>query len=123
MRTFELGEVIAERKLTFVSTSGSQQVVVRLGRPVQDLPDRAWICPYQVSGLGSDRVMAIFGAGSMQALVLAVHTIPAELSTFARGLGGQFLHNGEVEDGFLSSCRLLVELALNSSDDANKPQS
>ncbi|HKR60429.1 MAG TPA: hypothetical protein VJS64_11905 [Pyrinomonadaceae bacterium] len=120
MRTFELGELIAERQLTFVTTDGvSKEVVIRLGRPVQDVPDRAWVCPYQVSGLGRDRVTGIFGVDSMQALLLAIHTIPAELSAFIKDSGGRFLHNSQIEDGFTSSCRFVLELtsAANGFDD------
>lgn len=109
MRTFELGDLIAERRLTFEATSGeTTDVVVRLGRPVQD--DRAWVCPYQVVGMGRERVVGIFGADSMQALLLAIHTIPSELIALMRDPGGRFLRNGEPDDGFLSSCRFVVEL-------------
>jgi hypothetical protein len=112
MRAFELGDVIAERVLTFESATGaSTEVVVRLGRPVRDGSEPAWLCPYQVSGLGRDRVMAIFGVDSAQALLLALHTIPAELIALERIWVGRFLHNGHVEDGFTNACRFVVELA------------
>ena len=120
MRTFELGDLVAERQLMFEAGSGeTKEVVVRVGRPIPDAPNRAWVCPYQVSGLGRDRVVGIFGADSMQALLLALHTIPAELSSFVRKLGGRFLHNGEPEVGFVRSCQFVVDLISSSPSDTD----
>jgi hypothetical protein len=123
-RTFELGELIAERRLTFEAASGStKEVVIRVGRPVQDLPGHAWICPYQLEGLGRGTVLGIFGVDSMQALLLAIHTIPAELNAFAREPGGRFLRNGAPEEGFVNPCRFVLELIADSASDRdnNKP--
>jgi hypothetical protein len=97
MRTFELGDVIAERGLTFEPADGAaRDVRVRLGRPVRDDDPlgRAWVCPFQISGLDHDRVMGIFGADAMQALLLAIHTIPIELASRVREKGGRLLHHG-----------------------------
>ena len=60
--------------------------------------------------------MGIFGADSMQALLLAIHTIPAELNSFVKDPGGRFLHNGHIEDGFISSCRFVVDLTSTAND-------
>ena len=113
MRTFELGEVIAERAITFKANAGwSRDVVVRLGRPMADGShgNRNWMCPYQVAGLGRDRVMAIYGVDAMQALLLAIHTIPAELAAYMRDPGGVFLYFDAVETGFLLPCRNTLDL-------------
>ena len=112
MRTFELGEVIADRRLTFQADAGwSRDVDVRIGRPIPDPleADRAWMCPYQIVGLGRDRVVGIFGVDSVQALLLAVHTIPAELAAFMRDPGGRFLHLDHLDAGFLAGCRIALE--------------
>jgi hypothetical protein len=112
MRTFDLGEVIAERRLTFQAQAGwSREIDVRIGRPIPDPsePERVWVCPYQVFGLGRDRVMGIFGVDAMQALLLAVHAIPAELAAFMREPGGRFLHDDHLDTSFLSACRSAME--------------
>jgi len=61
MRTFELGDLIAEQRLTFEADADwSREVWIRLGRPVADPSDdgRSWLCPYQIAGFDHDRVMA-----------------------------------------------------------------
>ena len=113
MRTFNLGEVIAERCLTFRADAGwSREVWVRLGRPVADPSEEngAWLCPYQIAGLSRDRVMAIFGIDAMQALVLAIHTIPAELAALMKDHGGRFLYQDRLETSFLRACRSSVDV-------------
>lgn len=113
MRTFELDEVIAEQCLTFEADAGSsREVRILLGRPVADATDagRSWFCPYQILGMDRDRVTAIFGANAMQALVLAIHTIPAELAAFIRSRGGRFRHPDGLDVDLLRACRACVEL-------------
>lgn len=64
-REFELGEVIAERRLVFEATPGwTRDVRIKIGRPVLDAsaPRVAWVCPFQIEGLGSDHVMGIFAS-------------------------------------------------------------
>jgi uncharacterized protein DUF6968 len=113
-REFELGDLIAERQLTFESAAGeSHQVVVRIGRPVVDhsAPHKDWFCPFQIQGLGSESVKAIFGVDAMQALLLAIHTIPAELAVYVRDAGGRFVYPGETDGSFISPCRSALEHA------------
>jgi hypothetical protein len=111
-RTFDLGDVIAERRLTFEADAGwSRDVWVRLGRPIADASDEngSWLCPYQIAGLGRDRVRAMFGVDAMQALVLAIHAIPAELAALMRDPGGRFLYLDSLETSFLRACRTSVD--------------
>ncbi|MGH9383732.1 MAG: DUF6968 family protein [Vicinamibacterales bacterium] len=118
MRTFELGEVIAERRLTFQANAGwARETHVRIGRPAPDPSDRdrTWVCPYQVAGLGHDRVMGIFGADAMQALLLAVHTIPVELDALSRDLAGRFLHHNHPDTGFVDACRSVLRWTSQAS--------
>ncbi len=115
MRTFELGEVIAERRLEFRANAGwSRDVWVRFGKPqVEASSERGrWFCPYQIAGLNSDRVVAIFGIDSMQAVVLAMHTIPAELAALMRELDGRFFHLDHVERTFQDTCKAVVDTML-----------
>jgi hypothetical protein len=112
MRDFELGDLIAEQHLAFEADTGwSRDVWIRLGRPVADPSSsgRSWFCPYQIVGLDHDRVRAIFGVDAMQALVLAIHTIPAELAALTNIPGGRFSYLGHPELGFLRACRACVE--------------
>jgi hypothetical protein len=77
-RKFELGEVIAERRMTYLANDGNHhEVLVRVGKPLLDpgAEQEHWLCHYQISGLGNNVVKAIFGVDSMQALLLGIHTI------------------------------------------------
>jgi len=110
-RTFKLGDVIAESYLTYAPSQGAPQAVtVRIGRPVPDVsaPHETWLCPYQVEGIGDGRTLAMFGVDAMQALILTIHTIPAELGWFIRHSGGQFLKFGEPDSSFIDACRSAI---------------
>src|SRR5262249_42033787 len=97
-RELELGDVIAERRLTFQPREGAaQDVIVRIGRPMPDTsaPHEKWVCPFQIEGIGNGNTRGLYGVDAMQALLLAIHTIPVELSVWIRDLDGQFLDLGE----------------------------
>jgi hypothetical protein len=114
MPNVDIGDVIAERRLTFQPPDGaSQDVRVRIGRPVLDTSaaHQTWICPFQIDGIGSSKTRGVFGADAMQALLLAIHTIPVELAVYIRDSGGQFLHFGEPDASFVAACRMAIEYA------------
>ena len=107
IRKFELGKIIATRKLVFTRGDGVESaVVVNLGNPVPDPNDpiRTWICPFQILGIGSERTKAIFGADSLQALTLALHILPTELAALAKRENGTF-NSREQDLGLSSACK------------------
>jgi Domain of unknown function (DUF6968) len=110
-RTVSLGVVIAERRLRFEARAGwARDVVVRIGRPVQDSePPHPWVCPVQVEGLGSSKTRGFFGEDSMQALLHGVHVIPVELAAYEREEQGTFLLDGGAEIGFASPCQMALD--------------
>jgi hypothetical protein len=113
-RTGELGDVIAERQMTFQpSDVEPRRISVRIGRPTQDASAQreTWVCPFQIVGIGDGETRGIFGADAMQALLLAIHTIPVELAVCIRDSGGQFLRFGEPDDSFVAACRMAIEYA------------
>jgi hypothetical protein len=89
------------------------RIVVRLGRPVPDAraPERTWCCPYQVLGIGRDRVSAIFGVDAMQALILALHTVPGELAAYVRTHPGKLASFSAPDTTWLGACRMALEHA------------
>jgi hypothetical protein len=114
MPIVDIGDVIAERRLTFQPREGVPlDVTVRIGRPVlhASAPHETWICPFQIEGIGSGKTRGIFGADAMQALLLAIHTIPVELAVCIRDSGGKFLHFGEPDASFVAACRMAIEYA------------
>lgn len=112
MPSHDLGDVIAEHELVFETKFHERRDVhVRVGRPVPDPsdPERTWMCVYDIVGLERERRMAIFGADSMQALVLALHAIPGELAAFARKTGGRFVRGDHPDDCSVGACRTVIE--------------
>lgn len=114
MRTYELGDVIAERRTTLEAADGStRDVEVRIGRPVRDGTgeNEAWVCAFQITGLGRDRVIGAWGIDAFQALLGAVHLIPVELAAAIRRKGGHYLLFGKPDDSFLHGCAMAIEYA------------
>lgn len=71
----DLGYVIGERVIEFCDPEGrSRRVTVRLGAPVR-LPEGDYRCPFQLLGLGDDRVRAPWGEDSFIALEYAIQMI------------------------------------------------
>jgi hypothetical protein len=80
-----LGEVIAERGVTFTRADGStEQVTIRIGKPTTgEFPDE-WTCPYQIQGFGRTKTFRAAGVDSIQALLLTLQTILPELDHLAK---------------------------------------
>ena len=84
MTTYELGEVVAERKLNLVSNDAATvPCLVRVGKPVQ-VDDDTWICPYQIEAGERIRTLGMHGIDSMQALVLTMETLDVEIAFVAK---------------------------------------
>jgi hypothetical protein len=87
----ELGSIVAERRLRIAGRPDCD-VRVRLGTP-QPFPDAAYgdyYCPYQIVGVGSEKVRYAGGVDAVQALELALHNLPTELDALRQdnpGLG------------------------------------
>ncbi len=69
-----LGLVIAHRTYW----RGRQRVVAKIGQP-QKAEDGHWFCPYQIVGLGNDKVRRAPGVDSFQALQLVMQAVRAHL--------------------------------------------
>jgi hypothetical protein len=85
-----LGEVIATRTLLVHHDQGApSEVVILLGKP-QQLPDHTdYYCPYQIKGIGAERVKYACGIDTFQALLLALSTLGVELEVLNKDLGGK----------------------------------
>jgi hypothetical protein len=71
---YELGEVIAKRRLS-VTGQPALEIWVVLGTPgpFPDAPDGDHYCPYQIKGIGDEELRYAGGVDSLQALELALH--------------------------------------------------
>jgi hypothetical protein len=69
--------------------------VLRIGRPVEH-PEGDWNCPFQISGMGDDRIHEASGVDSLQALSMGLQMARAQLESYRRShritwLGGDDL--------------------------------
>lgn len=83
----DLGRIVARRILTDPDDPGGR-VVVSIGLPRRDplSKHRDWECPFLIQGLGKSTVQRAFGVDALQALILAIQGIRANLD-----YGGQKL--------------------------------
>ena len=113
-------DVIAERELAFSPydrVQGADQVLFRLGRPVETGP--VWTCSFEVVGLGETRVESARGADSVQALLLALAKLRVLLGVLAADHEGHLEFAGRLGAGLPS---LFEEAGVEEvSRDATKP--
>jgi hypothetical protein len=90
MKLGNVGEVIANRKFTLIREGQEPtEVEVLMGKP-KKFPDHAdYYCPYQVTGMGPEKVTAIGGVDAFQAIQLALGTIAVELEVMEKESGGE----------------------------------
>lgn len=112
MKKISMTPSIASRVLTYEGPDGRRRdVAVTLGTPVLATrePHDAWACPYEISGFEGPVVRAIYGIDAMQALILALHTLPSELRSLARHDGGKYLNEDDL--GLDHACRVHLDMA------------
>lgn len=95
-------ETIAARKLKATIDGKSSDVLVRIGRP-EPHPKGDWACPYQIAGIGDEKVRWIIGIDAVQALQLAMFQAGASLSQLRKGVTLTFLEEKHL--GFPNSSK------------------
>lgn len=85
MELEDVGEIIAERELEI---EDNRVVQVVIGKP-QRFPDGSdYYCPFQITGIRKGKIMHAGGVDSVQALLLAMQMISANLYTSDEGRAG-----------------------------------
>ncbi|WP_018350901.1 DUF6968 family protein [Longispora albida] len=99
MKTYELGEIIAERQLTAHHADGkTYPVLLRIGKPAPDPATPGdWYCAHQISGVGDGEIRAIFGVDALQALTLTLQSVRELLAQDAAAEGVQLTWLGSDE--------------------------
>lgn len=94
----ELGHIIASRRFEL----GDKTVELLLGAPVSDDDGENYFCPFEVKGLGNEKVRRIGGVDSLQALILGISCAAAYLSTRPEAESGEltFLGGSGIGIGF-----------------------
>lgn len=93
----ELGEVVATRVLRLLGgeTSPAKEVVVKIGKP-KPFPDgRDYFCPYQITGLGDEKVQYSGGIDAIQALHFAIVAAGSDLFALNELCGGRLRWDGD----------------------------
>jgi len=84
-----LGEIIATRRLYFFDEGNVRRTVsVLVGKPQPSPDSRAYQCPFQIIGIGSQKTHLAPGNDSIQALQSAMILIDANLNNLNDELGG-----------------------------------
>jgi hypothetical protein len=103
MARYELGDVIATRKL---SLRDGTAVVVSIGCPrpfprEEDFPDDdSFFCPYRITGLSKLRESHVGGVDAVQALRLALQKIGVDLKFSEEGKRGDLFWLDDSDDNF-----------------------
>ena len=75
MELTSIDQVFASRSLTLINKKSIHSVVVTIGKP-QPFPDSSdYYCPYQITGMGDEKINWSGGIDEVQALLLALESI------------------------------------------------
>ncbi len=94
--------IIAERELRFTTHGkrGGRKVLVRIHAPVPE-ENGNWSVLFEIRGPGKNEASrSVWGADSVQALVLALANVPLDLSLVAHEMGGTMAFLGRKDLGF-----------------------
>ena len=87
----EIGQIIASRKLVFVSDVGSKEdVLVNIGIPYEINDQKDCCCPYEITSKSHSKLYGIIGIDPIQSLELTLKTIKPELDYWERKHKGKF---------------------------------
>lgn len=93
-------DMIAERTLDLEKKDGSRKKIrVRLGKPERS-EKGDWICPYEITGFKKPIGLSVWGVDAMQALLLAIKGLSADLDINAQREEGKLTWLEEEGGGF-----------------------
>jgi Domain of unknown function (DUF6968) len=87
LRDYAMTRVVARRYLEYRPAQGrSGKVIVEIGKPAPDPASKYgdWYCPHRITGLGETRVFPVFGVDPVQALILCLAHLSAEITRWGR---------------------------------------
>src|SRR5687767_13547452 len=99
MELSDVGEVIAERRLTLEGDPASE-VCVRIGKPVNFPDSTDYLAAYQITGIGSEKVKYAAGIDALQSLQLVLRMIGYDLKILNNSVNHGLRWEGD-EHGFL----------------------
>lgn len=101
MEVFEIAETIAVRDLYLTDTQGSKRKVqVLIGKPEPFPESEGYYCPFQIVGIGSEKLKYAAGIDAVQALQLGMVMIGAALQFLNKEIGGSLQWEGNDQGDF-----------------------
>jgi hypothetical protein len=95
---FDIGEIIATRRLQYLDESNNKRTVsVFVGKPQQTPDSPNYHCPFQIIGIGSQQTLSARGHDSIQALQSALILIGANLNHLNDELGRKLVWDGSAK--------------------------
>lgn len=91
MKLDKIETIVATRNLML---AGSRRIIIFLGKPEKFPDSDDYYCPYQIIGLGAEKVRYAGGIDAVQALQLALNMIGADLYTSAESKNGELSWEG-----------------------------
>lgn len=99
-RAFPTDHAIAKRTLVCRFDDGrTEEIHVYIWAPHR-VADHHWRCPFLVQGASLEKGSYCAGTDSMQALILATHSISSHIRVLARQNNGVFTLDGSTDIGF-----------------------
>jgi hypothetical protein len=101
MRLEAVDDVMATRGLQVLGETG-REVLVKLGRPRPslDAPESGeYFCPFQITGIGDERVRYAAGVDAFQAIELTLRLIGASLRRLNGEAGGKLRWASDANGG------------------------
>jgi hypothetical protein len=98
MQLENIGDTIATRRL-YVPGESDREITVAIGRPVPDKESIGYCCPFQISGIGSEKLKYAKGLDAVQALQGVMVLIGADLQFLNETVGGKLRWEGDDKGG------------------------
>ena len=89
-----VGDVIATRMLHLIGEA-AKEIRVLIGKPRPFPAGRDFYCPYQITGLGDEKVRYAGGIDAVQALQLAMRMIACDLGLLNESSGRKLRWEGD----------------------------
>ena len=99
MRLNSIGEVIAARRLSLIDEP-NREILVKMGKPQKTPSEEDFFCPFQITGIGDERVDSIVGIDAFQAIQLTLQFIGGRLMLLNRENGGRLRWECDEKGGF-----------------------
>lgn len=87
MNIDNIGDVIAVRKFN-LQKDKKKEIYVVIGKPQQFSDSTDYYCPFQIKGIGSEKIKFAGGVDAVQAIQLVIKMIGIDLHVLNQTLGG-----------------------------------